>query len=72
MICNESAIGNEVTYDNLTNPSDVDTIFRTAMYGKIGCSVFTYNAIWQFFSKYKYLWGTIFICVGTFMAFLGR
>lgn len=36
------------------------------------CPVYTYNALVQYIAKFKYLWGSIFILLGVFLAFFGR
>ena len=36
------------------------------------CPIYTYNALVQFVMEYKYLWGSIFILMGIFLAFFGR
>ena len=38
----------------------------------MACPLFTFNALSQFIQKFKYLFGTIFILIGLFLAFLGR
>lgn len=36
------------------------------------CPIYTYNALVQFVMAYKYLWGSVFIIMGIFLAFFGR
>ena len=36
------------------------------------CPIYTYNALVQFVLEYKYLWGSVFILMGVFLAFFGR
>lgn len=68
MNCDASAT--ITTYNELTN--NEGSIFKAQMYGPDCCPLFTYNAIYQFFARYNYLWGTIFILGGLFIGFGGR
>ena len=74
-ICDEEAT--YVTMEPLvmttgTYISSIYNTYETAMTSKQGCPIFTYNALVQFVAANKYLWGSLFIISGIFLAVLGR
>jgi len=46
--------------------------FATTQTSSYACPIFTFNALIQFVQEFKYIFGTIFILIGLFLAFLGR
>lgn len=67
MDCDEDA--STPTYSELNKNG---TIYSMTMTSDLACPVYTYNALVQFFAYYKYLWGSIFIAAGLFIAVFGR
>lgn len=71
MYCDEEAY--EPLYGDLSKlDNDGAGVWQTTMISQIGCPIFSFNAINQFLAKYKYLWGIIFIIIGSFLSFFGH
>lgn len=68
-VCDENA--SEVTTYTLTT-SDGGLTYETYQESTIACPIFTYNALIQFVQDYNWCFGTGFIVIGLFLAFLGR
>lgn len=66
MICGTNT---DPTYGEMT--LDVD-VYTTSMTSTYGCPLYTYNALVQFVLNNKWLFGSIFVVIGLFLAFAGR
>lgn len=69
LYCDENAVN--TTYGTLS-PNTQKTYYYTSMTNAAACPIYTYNALVQFVLEYKYLWGSVFILMGVFLAFFGR
>lgn len=48
------------------------TTYTATQQSSIACPIFTYNALVQFVIDYKWIFGSIVLAVGIFLAFFGR
>ena len=69
ILCDRSQTGRPTPTIEATADPCVKSI---KMSSYAGCPVFSVNAIWDFLSKYDYLWGALLIALGFVLAMFGR